>query len=120
MNYCLFMGRFTQDPELRHTSNNVPVLNFTLAIRSRFKKSNGETDRETAFMRFEAWDSGAETIAKHFRKGDPIIVHCRAKNISWVDKEGNKHNGVVYRVNEFNFLPSNDYETANPASEEAE
>lgn len=107
MNQCMFMGNITHDPELRTVgTQGTQVLNFSIAVSRNYKRSNGETVKEVNFFPLEAWDSGAETIHRHFKKGDPIIVFCSAKNEKWEDKEGNKRSTIKFRVDRFEFVPS--------------
>lgn len=105
MNECHFMGRLMHDPELKAVGpKGTPVVNFTIALNRKFKKANGETESEPIKLRCEAWDTGAETIARHLRKGDPIIVHCSARNDEWTDKDGNPKSTIKFRVNHFDFV----------------
>lgn len=32
MNCCIFIGRLTNDPELKMTTNGISVANFTIAV----------------------------------------------------------------------------------------
>ena len=32
LNQAVLMGRFTRDPELKHTQSGIPVVSFTLAV----------------------------------------------------------------------------------------
>ncbi len=106
MNKCLFLGNLTKDPELRNVgAKGTAVTNFTIAVSRRFKRVNGETTKEVVFIECEAWDSGAETIVKYLKKGDPIIVFCSAKMEQW-EKDGVKHSKIRFRVDEFEFVPS--------------
>lgn len=106
MNKCHFTGRFTADPVVKKVGDNqTSVLNFTLAITRKFKKSGtGELGKQVNFLNFEAWDSGAETIARDFQKGDPITVHASARSYTW-EKDGVKHDKTVFRVEEFEYVP---------------
>lgn len=106
MNRCHFIGRFTRDPELKQLDSSC-VTNFSLAISRRYKKSNGDWTEETAFADFEAWDKGAELISNKFKKGDLILVHCSLKQDRWSDSEGNNRSRLKFRVNQFEWVPSN-------------
>jgi single stranded DNA-binding protein len=115
MNTCTFIGRFTNDPELKSVKTadgdiNTNVVNFRLAITRKFKKGNGELGKQTNFLDFEAWDSGAEVIVKNFRKGDPIIIHASARSDVYEftnqDNETKRINTVRFRVEKFEFVPS--------------
>ena len=105
MNKCHFMGRFVKDPTIVTTSDNKSVLNFTLAVTRKFKKAGtGELGKQVYFLDFEAWDTGAQTIARDFRKGDPIIVHASARSNTY-EKDDRKITRVVFRVEEFEYIP---------------
>ena len=72
MNKAILMGNLTADPELRTTGSGIAVVSFTLAIDRRFKNSRGE--RETDFIRCEAWRQTAEFISKWFNKGSKLAI----------------------------------------------
>lgn len=109
MNSCTFIGRFVRDPECMIVGNNVKCLNFQLAIHNKTKNSTtGEWEDGADFLSFKAWGSGAETIEKHFKQGNAIIVECEAKQETWTNKETDtKHSKIVFRVNKFHFVPKN-------------
>lgn len=68
MNECHFGGNLTREPELRPAGSS-QVCKFGIAVNRPIK---GEG--EALFLTCEAWAKGGETIAKYFKKGDPIIV----------------------------------------------
>ena len=108
MNIVHLSGAFTRDPELKEISTGdraTKVVNFVLASSRRFRKKDGTSDEETTFVNCEAWDSGADTIAKWFSKGDQIIINGSLKNERWEDKEGNKRSRDKVRVSSFEFPP---------------
>ena len=106
MNECHFLGNLTRDPELKNLQSGTAVVNFCIATNGRkYKTKDGQNAKETAFLEMEAWDSGAETISKFFKKGDPIIVHCAAKTEQW-ESEGQKRSRIKFRVNKFEFVPT--------------
>ncbi len=108
MNIVHISGALTKAPELKNITNGektTTVVNFVIASSRRFRKKDGSSDEETTFVNCEAWDSGAETIAKWFNKGDNIIIHGSLKNERWEDKEGNKRSREKVRVSNFEFPP---------------
>jgi single-strand DNA-binding protein len=122
MNIIHISGAFTKDPEIKEISNGercTKVVNFVLASSRKFRKKDGSPDEETTFVNCEAWDSGAETIAKWFNKGDSIIVHGSLKNERWEDKDGNKKYRDKVRVSSFEFPPrSSNKKSSEQSSEE--
>jgi single stranded DNA-binding protein len=99
MNNCCFVGKLAVDPELREI-NNTYVVNFSLAVEDYRKDKDGEKHRRVDFLDFEAWDSGATTIAKHFKKGDMLIIESEARQHKWVSNE-QKRQKIVFRVKTF-------------------
>jgi single stranded DNA-binding protein len=99
MNNCCFVGKLAIDPELREI-NNTYVVNFSLAVEDYRKDKEGEKHRRVDFLDFEAWDSGATTIAKHFKKGDMLIIESEARQHKWVSSD-QKRQKIVFRVKTF-------------------
>lgn len=97
----IHIGRFTSDPELRQTKNGVNYVKFRLAVNRKVKKEGKLVD-QADFFDYEAWDTGAELIARHFKKGHLIIVHCSAKTDEY-EKDGQRIRNVVFRVDKFDF-----------------
>ena len=84
LNNCVFMGRLTKDPELRHTQQGTAVTSFTIAVDRDFEK--GKTD----FIDCVAWRNTAEFVSSYFTKGRMIAVSGKLQMRDWTDKEGNK------------------------------
>jgi len=103
LNICNFTGFLTHDPELE-SQDGVGFLRFELVVYNYRKTKTGEKTRIPTYLQFEAWHTGAETIAKLAKKGYKMTVHASARNFSKDDAE------IVFRVNEFDFgcLEAND------------
>lgn len=105
MNLCVFSGNLTHDPELKNLANGTSVVNFRIATSGRrYKKSDGSYGKDVVYLDFEAWDSGAETINKYFKKGDPILVHAIARMDRWENEKGEKRTAIKFRVTQFDFI----------------
>lgn len=117
MNSCTFIGRLVREPELKEVAGK-HLLDFSVAISRKYKTKSGEKAEETSFLDFQAWDSGAETIAKYFKKGDPIILHASAKQDRW-QVDGQTRSRVIFRVNTFEFVPSTGGGGKKPESDDA-
>lgn len=99
MNVCCFIGKLANTPELREI-NGTYVVNFSLAVEDYRKDKDGEKHRRLDFFDFEAWDTGATTIAKHFSKGDMLAIEAEARQHKWTAGE-QKRQKVVFRVKTF-------------------
>lgn len=92
LNEVIVMGRLTAEPELKYTSNNIPVLSFSIAV-SRSYETDGK--RESDFISVTAWRNTAEFVAKYFRKGAMMIVLGHLMQRRWTDDNGQNHSKMV-------------------------
>ncbi|MDR1260787.1 MAG: single-stranded DNA-binding protein [Oscillospiraceae bacterium] len=97
----IVMGRLTADPELRQTPNGVSVASFRIAVNRPFASKNGE--RLTDFFNAVTWRSQAEFAAKHFKKGNMILVDGRLESREYVDKNGINQRVVEIAVENVSF-----------------
>lgn len=84
MNFCVFIGRLTKDPELRTTQNGKSVTSFSLAV----KRIPDGVD----FIDCVAWNRAAEIVTKYAKKGHRIAVTGQMRNRSYEDRDGRKVN----------------------------
>lgn len=99
-NRVILAGNMTREPELRFTSNGVPVCGFGMAVNRR--KRDGE--EEAHFFDITAWRELGETIANYKKKGDPILVEGRLQFRSWEAQDGSKRNKVDVVADTIQFL----------------
>ncbi len=104
MNVICLMGRLTADPELRHTSNQIAVTSFTIAVDRRFVSQGQE--RQTDFINCVAWRQTAEFITRYFHKGNRIAVNGSLQARPFTDKEGNKRTSYEVVVDNAYFCES--------------
>jgi single stranded DNA-binding protein (ssb) len=104
MNRCIQTGRFTADPELRHTDTGTPVVSFVLAVDRRFKDANG--NKITDFFDYVAWKNTAEFIAEYFTKGKKILVESTPQVREWTNKNGERRRNVEFVVESVEFCDS--------------
>ena len=99
LNNVTLMGRLTADPEIRHTSNDVAVCNFSLAVQRLRKDKNGE--KITDFFSCEIWRNQAELFEKLCHKGGLIVLNGVLHNDRYEDKDGNKRTLTKIIVSNF-------------------
>lgn len=95
MNHCTFTGFLLDDPDLDTSGNGPSLCIFKMVVYNYVRNKQGHKKRYDTVLTFEAWDSGAETIANLARKGTKMTVYCTAKN------RPNNVDDVQFRVNEF-------------------
>ena len=94
LNKAILMGRLTRDPELKYTQNNLPVVQFTVAVE-RNRAAQGQ-EKQTDFINVVAWRKTAEFVSQWFTKGMMVIVEGSIQSRRWQDKEG--HNRTTIEV----------------------
>jgi single-strand DNA-binding protein len=104
MNICLFMGYIATDIVLKPVGDTV-VANFRLHLVRKYKKKDGETHKENAWIDCEVWDSAAKTISTYFKKGSKIAIKASVKQQNW-EKDGQKRSKLIHRIDEFYFVDS--------------
>ncbi len=98
LNSCVFQGRFTKDPELKHVADDKSVTTFTIAVDRDYKNKDGERDAD--FIDCEAWGYDADFIAGHFGKGDMIVVSGKMKTRLYEDKDGKTRKSVTLNISD--------------------
>lgn len=97
-------GRLTKQPQLKYTStNNVPVLNFTLAVNRRFESQDG-TDAD--FINCVSFRKTAEAMANYLHKGSLIGIEGRLQTRTYQDNDGKTVFVTEVVVDNFSFLES--------------
>ena len=109
-NVCL-MGRLTKDPELRHTSGDVAVTTFSLAVERSYVKT-GE-DRKTDFVDIVCWRSTADFVTRYFKKGQLVAVQGSIQTRSYTDRDGNKRKAFEIVADNVHFAESKRDSAAN-------
>ena len=105
MNKAILIGRLTRDPELRYTSSNRAVCQFTVAIDRPFtNQSSGQ--READFINVVAWDKTGENVGKYMSKGRLIAVEGRIQTRNYDNNEGKKVYVTEVIANNVQFLES--------------
>lgn len=98
MNKTFISGRLARDPELKYTGNNIPVLNFTVAVAKNFGEG-------VDFVDCVAFRKTAEIISKYLKKGSLAFFEGEITTNTWEDKEGNNRKSTNVLVNRVEFLP---------------
>ena len=84
INFVILQGRLTADPDVKITSRENTVANFSLAVQR-----DGPADRAGVdFVDISAWEKVAEIVRDNCFKGDKIIIFGRLRQSRWTDNSG--------------------------------
>ncbi len=115
INRVILVGRLTKDPELRRTSNDIPVATFTLAVNRPFAKS--DSDQQADFIPCVVWRRQAENVTQFVHKGSLVGVEGRMQTRNYEDQEGNRRYITEVVADSVQFLePKGTQNTNNDAS----
>lgn len=110
MNKVTLKGRLTNAPELKKTTSDISVCDFSVAVNRRFNKE------QTDFINCQAWRQTAEFIAKYFGKGQEILVNGEL-HIDKYEKDGETKFITRVVVDEVEFCGSkSDNKTEKPSA----
>ena len=96
MNSVVITGRITKKLELRHTPNDKPVCEFSLAVY----RDKDNTD----FINCVVWNNQAENLCKYQGKGSLIGLTGALRVDTYKDKDGNTRYKNYVLVNNIEYL----------------
>jgi single-strand DNA-binding protein len=94
MNNITVVGNISE-PRLAYTKNQQAVLSFGLATTRMVKDQ-----KYTTWHDIKVWDTFAENLVEHIKKGDRLIVVGRIQKEQWDDKDGVKQTRTVIVADE--------------------
>ena len=94
MNTITVCGNIAE-PTLRYTTNDKPILTFSLASS---RKVNDEV--QTTWHNVKCFGTLAENLANVVAKGDRLLVSGRIEAEKWEDKDGNNRTTVFLIADE--------------------
>ena len=79
-------GRLTRDAEVRTTSQEKQVVNFSIAINDSYRNKQGERIEQTSYFDCSYWIS--PNVAKILTKGALVELTGRASTRAWTANDG--------------------------------
>jgi len=113
MNKAIIIGNIGNDIELKHTTSEKPVCNFSVATSMKIKKADGSFDSKTEWHNIVCWNKTAELVSQYTKKGSKIAVEGRLSTREWTDKNEVKRYTTEIVANNIEFLDKK--EAASPA-----
>jgi single stranded DNA-binding protein len=106
VNKVLLDGNLGADPEIRYTTDELPIVNVNLATNESYKdKASGERKTVTEWHRLVFFGQSATLIKEHARKGSALKIEGYLRTRKW-EKDSQTHYTTEVVVEEFRFGPS--------------
>lgn len=104
INYVVVAGNLTKDPVFRQTTNQTPVVNFSLASNRRYKDSSNQWQEDVCYVGIVAWNKLAESCRDRLRKGSAVLVDGELQSRSWKTDDGHNRSIVEIKARRIQFL----------------
>ena len=101
LNKIILIGRLTQDPELKYTTNGHAVTRMTIAVNRNYKDNEGK--KKVDFIPIIIWNKLAEIVAEHMKKGKLISASGSLEIRSYM-QEGDKRYIAEVIADDIKFL----------------
>ncbi len=104
INYVIVAGNLTKDPVFRQTTNNTPVVNFSIASNRKFKDSTNNWQEDVCYVGIVAWNRLAESCKERLKKGSAVLVDGELQSRNWKSDEGFNRSIVEIKARRIQFL----------------
>ena len=104
LNYVLIVGNLTKDPIYRTTSNNTPVVNFSIASNRRYKDRNNSWQEDVCYIGIVAWNKLAESCNERLHKGSAVLVEGELQTRNWRTDDGGYRSILEVKARRIQFL----------------
>ena len=102
MNKVFLLGRLCRNPALSYTENQTAVCKFYLAVDKPYKADRGENEPTADFLPCVCFGKRGETIAKHFKQGNKIMLQGRIATSTYM-KDDEKRHSYSIQIEDFEF-----------------
>jgi single-strand DNA-binding protein len=107
LNYVLIVGNLTKDPIFRTTSNNTPVVNFSIASNRRYRDRNNAWQEDVCYIGIVAWNRLAESCHQRLHKGSAVLVEGELQTRNWRSDDGGFRSILEVKARRIQFLNKN-------------
>jgi len=104
LNYVLIVGNLTKDPVYRTTTNNTPVVNFSIASNRRYKDRNSAWQEDVCYIGVVAWNKLAESCHQRLKKGSAILLEGELQSRNWKTDDGGYRSVLEVKARRIQFL----------------
>ena len=91
-------GRLTRDAEVRTTSQDKQVVNFSVAINDSYRNKQGERIEQTTYFDCSYWIT--PNVAKLLTKGTLVELSGRVSTRAWTGNDGELRAGLNFHTSQ--------------------
>jgi len=91
-------GRLTRDAEVRTTSQQKQVVNFSVATNDTYRNKQGERIEQTTYFDCSYWIT--PNVAKILTKGTLVELSGKVTARAWTGSDGEAHAGLNFHTSQ--------------------
>lgn len=91
-------GRLTRDAEVRTTSQQKQVVNFSVAINDSYRNKQGKRIEQTTYFDCSYWIT--PNVAKLLTKGTLVELSGRVSTRAWTGNDGELRAGLNFHTSQ--------------------
>ena len=91
-------GRLTRDAEVRTTSQDKQVVNFSVATNDSYRNKQGERIEQTTYFDCSYWIT--PNVAKLLKKGTLVELSGRVSTRAWTGNDGELRAGLNFHTSQ--------------------
>lgn len=95
LNKIILIGNVGNELELRKTTNETSVTNFSLSTIDHWKDRSGEVKPHTKWHRTVCWGKSAENAVNWAKTGTPVLLEGSISYRTHINKDGIKNNHIA-------------------------
>lgn len=108
--------RIGNEPVIRYTADNKPVLDLSLAYNYGRKGQDGKYP--TQWVNASLWGDRAEKLLPYLHKGNQIVVHLSDVHIdTYPKKDGTQGSNLKARIADLNLVNAGEKREEQPAAQ---
>ena len=92
------IGRLTRDAEVRTTSQDKQVVNFSVATNDSYRNKQGERVEQTTYFDCSYWIT--PNVAKLLTKGTLVELSGRVSTRAWTGNDGEPRAGLNFHTSQ--------------------
>lgn len=104
INNVIIAGNLTKDPVYRQTSNNTPVVNFSIASNRKYRDGSNQWQEDVCYVGIVAWNRLADSCRERLKKGSAVLVDGELQSRLWKTEEGYNRSVVEIKARRIQFL----------------
>ena len=120
LNSVSIQGRLGRDPELKQTANGKNVCTIPICCERNVDKYAENKPNAADWFDVVLWDSQAQALCRHCRKGSEICVEGRLEAYKYVDIKHEDRYGIRIKAHRFYFCGPRQGQGSKPSKADAD